>query len=63
MFELGGAHILDRFQRAWRGSGHRGEIVSPPAADRDREDESALKRDKNSTEEDFLWCWQHRGFW
>ncbi len=27
------------------------------------EAELSAKRHRNWTEEDFLWCWQHRGFW
>ncbi|EJN04014.1 hypothetical protein [Phyllobacterium sp. YR531] len=56
--------IFNRAERLWR------EVFTPDALEfdtrdpqkRDSEEASAKKR-RNWTEEDFLWCWQHRGFW
>lgn len=62
MFELGGANILDRFQRFRRKNPHCDDRLLQPDLNRDNE-EASQARHRNWTEEDFLWCWQHRGFW
>ena len=55
--------IFRRAERLWR------EVFAAEMLDtdtdpkkRDRE-EAAARRHRNWTEEDYLWCWQHRGFW
>lgn len=56
--------IINRAERLWREvfAGEALERKSNDPAKRDCEEASAKKR-RNWTEEDFLWCWQHRGFW
>jgi hypothetical protein len=56
--------IFNRAERLWRGV-FAAETLDRKAGDlkqRDSEEASA-KKHRNWTEEDFLWCWQHRGFW
>ncbi len=56
--------IFNRAERLWREV-FTAEPLDRNAGDRttrDREEASA-KKHRNWTEEDFLWCWQHRGFW
>lgn len=56
--------IFNRAERLWR------EIFTAQTLDRNARDskqrdceEASAKKHRNWTEEDFLWCWQHRGFW
>jgi hypothetical protein len=56
--------IFNRAERLWRDV-FTAETLDRNAGDskqRDRE-EAVAKKNRNWTEEDFLWCWQHRGFW
>lgn len=56
--------IFNRAERLWR------DVFTAETIDLDREEsqkrdcnEASAKKRRNWTEEDFLWCWQHRGFW
>lgn len=62
MFEIGGSSILAQIERFWRENVQYKDDGSSVAEDRDAKDASD-KRDRNWAEEDFLWCWQSRGFW
>ncbi|MEP7454758.1 hypothetical protein [Phyllobacterium sp. SB3] len=56
--------IFNRAERLWREvfTSENLEFTARDSQNRDEEEASAKKR-RNWTEEDFLWCWQHRGFW
>ncbi|PSH69860.1 hypothetical protein CU102_06275 [Phyllobacterium brassicacearum] len=56
--------IFNRAERLWREifTAEPADRIAGNRANRDSEEASA-KKHRNWTEEDFLWCWQHRGFW
>ncbi|RZS83493.1 hypothetical protein EV217_2238 [Phyllobacterium myrsinacearum] len=56
--------IFNRAERLWREvfASETLDTETRDAKKRDS-DEASAKRHRNWTEEDFLWCWQHRGFW
>jgi hypothetical protein len=56
--------IFNRAERLWRNV-FTAETLDRNAGDRNQRDsdEASARKHRNWTEEDFLWCWQHRGFW
>jgi hypothetical protein len=56
--------IFSRAERLWREV-FAAETLNGDAADcGQREGEQASTgKTRRRTEDDFLWCWQHRGFW
>ncbi|MCO4316048.1 hypothetical protein M8997_002540 [Phyllobacterium sp. 21LDTY02-6] len=55
--------IFTKAERFWRDAFFARQDDSDEQGDRVSAAEAAARRRRNWTEEDFLWCWQHRGFW
>jgi hypothetical protein len=56
--------IFSRAERLWREV-LATEILVRNAGEPKQGDcnEASAKQKQTTGEEDFLWCWQHRGFW
>jgi hypothetical protein len=56
------AGFLNRAERVWRDI-FLTETIDPDATAQKRDCEAVASKKGRDSEEDFLWCWQHRGFW
>jgi hypothetical protein len=58
------SNIFNRAERLWREVFTSENInLNAQNSENCAGDKASVKKRRNMGEEDFLWCWQHRGFW